>query len=298
MALGQSVVHNAPPANPAQGDVAMDTFWSYRGWRWLWVNALLVAAAIVWYAWHEPLGAPNGGTVYGYTIGGIAAAGIFYLMWYGIRKRSYHAHRTTLKGTLAAHVWLGVALSVLVPLHAGFQFGWNVHTLAYVLMMIVVISGIWGAIYYSALAPQIQSHRGGGTIKELVQQLHILEQNQSVQVAQKSDQLLQCKAYVDTHLGGAEFAPRFWRVIFMSPVAPFDSGKIGQLLAALPEAESAEGISLVQGADRRRELVNRIVHEIKTLTKLRAWLYIHLPVSCAMLAALLIHIFVVFFYRG
>ncbi len=275
-----------------------DTFFSYRGYRWLWANILLTLVLIVWYWLDEPLGVPNGGTFYGYTVGGIAAAGIAYLMWYGIRKRSYHSQTTTLKGTLAAHVWLGVALSIIVPLHAGFQFGWNIHTIAYVLMMIVVVSGIWGALYYATLASQVQSHRGGGTVKDIVQQIHIAEQNLSALVAQKSDHLMEVKRFVDQQLGGSEFKPRFWSMLLGHSAANFDPESLATLLAKLPDAESADGISLVQGADRKRELINRVQHEVKTLTKLKVWLYIHLPVSCALMVAVLIHIFVVFFYRG
>lgn len=275
-----------------------DTFFTYRGYRWLWANALLTLALIVWYWVDDPLGVPNGGTVYGYTVGGIAAAGIFYLMWYGVRKRSYHAQHTTLKGTLAAHTWLGIALAIIVPLHCGFQFGWNVHTLAYVLMMIVVVSGIWGALYYATLASQVQSHRGGGTVKDLVQQIHITEQNLDALIAQKSDRLVAVKRFVDEQLGGPDFTPKFWSTVLSKPIPNFEPTRVAELLAPLPDAEAVDGLALVQGANRKRELINRVRHEVQTLTKLRVWLYIHLPISCALLVALLIHIFVVFFYRG
>ena len=46
----------------------------------------------------------------------------------------------------------GLSLIVIVTLHTGFQFGWNVHTLAYGLMLLVIVSGIFGIVVYAAPA--------------------------------------------------------------------------------------------------------------------------------------------------
>ena len=39
----------------------------------------------------------------------------------------------------------------MATLHAAFQVGWNVHTLAYVLMLLVIASGIYGVVNYARL---------------------------------------------------------------------------------------------------------------------------------------------------
>lgn len=270
-----------------------DTFLNYRGYRWLWANVLLVVALVVWYMRDNPIGGSSGGSVYGFTVGGIATAGILYLMWFGVRKRSYHSRNATLKGWLAAHVWLGIALAIIVPLHAGFQFGFNVHTLAYALMVAVIISGIWGALNYSALAAEVQSHRGGGTVKDLVEQIHIVEQNIDSVVAKKSDQLIALKEFVSP-----PFVARFWSMIFGKPHPGFASSALGPLVAAVPAEEGEDAISVIKLADRKRDLVNRVQHDVKTLAILKLWLYLHLPLSLALVVVVAIHIFVVFFYRG
>ena len=44
---------------------------------------------------------------------------------------------------------LGLSLIVVATLHTGFHFSWNVHTLAYGLMMLVIASGavgVWAAL--------------------------------------------------------------------------------------------------------------------------------------------------------
>lgn len=240
----------------------------------------------------RPLGGRNGGTVLGYTYGTLAAVGILYLMYYGIRKRSYHAKYTTLKGALAAHVWLGIALSIIVPLHSAFQFGLNVHTLAYVLMMVVIISGIIGAVYYVGLAPEIPSHRGAGTIKKHLEQIKIIESDLESLIASKSDQFVDLKGKIDV-----TYKPSFWSLVLSSPPKLTDKSEIAELLHNLSEGESEEALKMISLVDKKVELIQQMQREVKIMAKLKIWLYIHLPVSFALLAALLIHIFTVFYYR-
>jgi hypothetical protein len=53
---------------------------------------------------------------------------------------------------------LGVALIVIGTLHTGFQLGWNVHTLAYALMMVVILSGIYGVAVYATLPASLSNN--------------------------------------------------------------------------------------------------------------------------------------------
>jgi len=59
----------------------------------------------------------------------------------GIRKRRYRQP----SGQDLGHVYIGTSLLVIVTLHTAFEFGWNVHTAAYALMEIVIVSGMIGA---------------------------------------------------------------------------------------------------------------------------------------------------------
>src|SRR5690606_30797663 len=98
--------------------------------------------SILLYAWPVYAEPRNGGTWQGYTLGTIGALLIGWLLWLGVRKRRYAKGSGTVQGWVSAHVYLGSALLVVATLHAGFQLGWNIHSLAYLLMVAVILSGM------------------------------------------------------------------------------------------------------------------------------------------------------------
>ena len=74
----------------------------------------------------------------------------------------------TLQGWLSSHVYLGGSLVVLATLHTGFQFGFNVHTLSYFLMMLVILSGVYGTYVYLYLPRLITENLGEDTLDSLL----------------------------------------------------------------------------------------------------------------------------------
>ena len=117
-------------------------FLSHKRMRWLKVASLLSLVAIISYALIDVEPRHNGGSWYGYTLGTIGAGLIVWLSLLGIRKRKMTEGTWSLKAWTSAHVYLGLSLIVIATLHTGFQLGWNVHTLTWALMMLVIASGI------------------------------------------------------------------------------------------------------------------------------------------------------------
>ena len=238
----------------------------------------------------SPTGGHNGGTPLGYTLGSLSTLGILYLTWFGIRKRSYYSSQTTMVGCLSAHVWLGLSLVLLVPLHAGFSVGPNVHTLAYVVMLIVVGSGIWGAMAYIHLPGALQSHRGGGSLPSLLEQLQLASREIEATMQQKSDLFIQFVRRIDV-----PFRPSIAASFFGPSPTILSRSILGELVAKLPESERVDALAVIGTINRKCDIAARIRSETRTFTCLRLWLYIHVPFTILLLIVLAIHIFSVFY---
>ncbi|MEO0367929.1 MAG: hypothetical protein AAF197_03980, partial [Pseudomonadota bacterium] len=179
------------------------TILNFKQARYLWVALVLSAASIVWYVLDDPIGSPNGGTWLGYTLGTIGALLIVWLMFLGIRKRSYSSNVGTVQGWTSAHVYLGTALLLLATLHTGFQFGMNVHTLAYGLMVVVIFSGFYGIYVYAKYPALIADNRAGDTLDEMLKELEKLE-DRSVKDSDTPDlRQLVNSANEGCHIGGS-----------------------------------------------------------------------------------------------
>ncbi|MEE9146274.1 MAG: hypothetical protein V3U27_02645, partial [Candidatus Tectomicrobia bacterium] len=147
----------------------------YKRFLFLKLALFAILVAVVAYALHAPIEASNGGTWLGYTFGGISALLVLWLLWFGIRKRRYGPGNVNLESWLSAHVYFGLALIVIGTLHTGFQFGLNVHTLAYFLMLFVVLSGLFGVYAYMRYPKDMTYNRRGSTLGEMLLQIADLD---------------------------------------------------------------------------------------------------------------------------
>ena len=143
--------------------------------RWAKIAGTGSLIVLLVYVFHDPQPRPNGGTWYGYTLGTIGALLILWLTALGIRKRAMTRGRWSLKSWTSAHVWLGLSLIVIGTLHTGFQFGWNVHTLAYALMMLVIVSGLFGVFAYAILPRVLSDNRNETTEPQMLEQLRSVD---------------------------------------------------------------------------------------------------------------------------
>jgi len=252
--------------------------------------------SIALYILDDPRVAPNGGTWLGYTLGTIGALTIVFLTLFGVRKRSYRSNLGDLKYWLSAHVWLGLALVVIATLHTGFQFGWNVHTLAYVLTMLVVFSGIWGVYMYLRF-PSLMSELLNS--KTLIQQGEVL-----IEIDQGALKLL------DSVEAGT-FKNKALQLLKSAATEPILRGFWANLKSDYPNSASEIALTqfesmFLQGEQSARQLSQLMAKRVGQLKRIRefvqlkslagVWLIFHVPMSIGLLASLVAHIFSVFFY--
>lgn len=289
----------------------------HRNAHYLWWAIGLVAASFVIYA--LPTGAQprNGGTWQGYLLGTVGAALIVWLAWLGVRKRRYGGSGSTLQGWASAHVYLGGALLVTATLHAAFQLGWNVHSLAYVLMCVVILSGFYGVYAYLSHPRRIAQSRAGVSREALFADLFELDA-EGRKLAEACDPEVRVaveSSIARTQLGGGVWAQltgrdrsRFVRrdsaqghTTASAPVANHDQNPVIDFVAArLPRAtkrnEASNLQELLAVLTRRQSVLRRLRRDIQLTAALKIWLYVHVPLTIALLGALAIHVLVTFLY--
>lgn len=269
---------------------------AYANFRWLKLTAVLLAACIAAYVWHEPARVPNGGTWLGYALGTIGALVILWLLWFGVRKRRYASTSGLLLGWLSAHVYLGTALAVIATLHAGFQVGWNVHTLAYALMLAVIVSGFFGVYAYLRYPRLMTDNLGEETLASLLIKIADLDRQARTLALDLPDSVNQLvlAAAQGTRVGGSWLAQLSGR----DSACPTDAAIVGVQVVgkSLRGNEARVNQQLYTVLLRKQELVARSRRDVAYKARVDLWLYVHVPLSVALLAALVAHVVSVFFY--
>jgi hypothetical protein len=278
--------------------------------RYLWIALALVAVCIAAYAWHTPAEPPNGGTWLGYALGSLAALLVLWLTAFGIRKRSYHSSLGTVRGWLSAHVYLGLALVVVATLHSGFQFGWNVHTLAYVLLCLVVASGLVGVVLYLRYPAAMSANRAGANREQLLAEVADLDERAARIAVRLPDEYagLLGSSRDRTNVGGGALALLSGRdrsqIVLPASPAPVANPDQATLLSWLADrlSRSSDGAQsqsiqdLLTLVATRKGLLVRLRRDLKLQAWLEVWLYVHVPLTFALLAAIIAHVLIVFLY--
>jgi hypothetical protein len=283
-----------------QRTTAHDGFLTYNNFRWLKIATGICVLSLVVYLMVDVQPRHNGGSWYGYTLGTIGALLILWLTMLGIRKRAMSPGSWSLKAWTSAHVYLGLSLIVIGTLHTGFQLGWNVHTLAWALMMIVILSGMVGIWFYATLPQRLSTNRfdegGAVTDQQMIEQLRSLDR-QLHDAAQPLD--AQQAAMVLGSLEQDPFTGGFLARLtnkYPNCATRKTQAELRSLRAYQPR-QADDPLDKVDSLLNRKEgTLGRLRKHLQIKSMLQVWLYIHVPVTFALIAALSAHIVSVFFY--
>jgi hypothetical protein len=202
-----------------------------------------------------------------------------------------------------------------VLLHSGFQYGANIHTLALLLMVLVIASGLYGVFVYMKYPTRLSHNRGGVNRSELLDQLEDID-NRSRRVAVELD--VQFQEVVASGIRRTQLGGSIWgklrgqdRSQIMLPVS--SGGKhssvtsnAGQeaVLDWLAEQQSRSSDAALAGTiselsaliRNKRKLLKQLGEEFRLQATLEIWLYVHVPLTVALLVAVFAHILTVFIY--
>lgn len=266
-----------------------ESFLAHRRFRWAKVAAALTVVVIVAYLLIDVQPRHNGGTWFGYTLGTIGVLLILWLSLLGVRKRNMTEGRWSLKAWTSAHVYLGLALIVIGTLHTGLQLGWNVHTLAWALMMLVIVSGIYGITVYATLPASLSSNRKEMTRWQMVEALAALDRqlDQAAQPLQR-EQADRVIAALDQDV----FRAGLWARL----TGRYRSCATARALKAFDHAGDEAKQRVQSLLARRKAQLDQIRRQMRLRALLEVWLFVHIPATIALLAALTAHVISVFYY--
>lgn len=308
-------------------------FLEHKDYRYLKLAVGLALIAILVYWFSTPAGgSAYGGSWYGYVLGIASLQLVLVHAWYGIRKRrtpriaerrkgwrkkrgkpdtsgdpgndrrqqcpeDNWRYGGALRGWLSAHVYMGGLLLALATLHSGFHFGWNVHTLAYILLLLVIASGVYGTFAYLYYPRLITENIETDTLEDLLLKISELDELARVRALDLPDDInaMVEQARLHTWIGGNMFQQLRRR----RRNCPTDHAveKVQELGKKLVEGEQPRLLrDLYSVLLQKQRLVTRARREVCLNARMRFWLYIHGPLTIALLAALFAHVAAILVY--
>ncbi|HEX5318827.1 MAG TPA: hypothetical protein VFW46_06705 [Stellaceae bacterium] len=272
-----------------------ESFLAFESFRYLKLAALVAVLSLLIYLVSEPYGGRYGGSWAGYVLGTVGALLILWLTWFGYRKRTYAEDHGRLAARLSAHVYLGLALLVTATLHTGFHFGWNIHTLAYALMVLVIVSGAFGVFFYARYPRMMTGNRANMTMQQMLGRIAILNDDLRSRALPLDDETtaLVEGAVESTEIGGSvlrQISGHYPNCKTAAAIAGMDAR-----MATVAPVMEADWRQIRVLLDEKAQLLGRVRRDISLKAVMDVWLYFHVPVTFALLAALLAHVVSVFF---
>jgi hypothetical protein len=269
--------------------------------RWGGVTLGLALVAVAARVWQEPDGPetlPGGsrvGLIYGFLGGGLIvfawllSALRFVPSWWFLGSRAFW-----LKG----HIWLGLLSFVLILCHSGPRFGGLFEEALYLLFFLVIATGIFGLVLQQFLPRWLTVEVPCEVPYEQIP--HVCQR-----LREKADLDVQAKC-----VGAAEVTCQRLKGWYGEVMRPYlgwpsqrdllaDAGKTAQVfteLRALPDVEQSPIADLlgrleVYCTERRRLARQETLHWL-----LHSWLYLHIPLSAAMMVMMIAHAVITLYY--
>jgi hypothetical protein len=267
--------------------------------KWLAVSLIILGAATavyIPYALHAPSG-PSGGSAIGLTFGIVGSAFMVFAGLLAGRKKFPVWRLGRAQTWMRGHLWLGLLSLPIIFFHAGFRFGGPLTSVLMVLLIIVVASGLFGALLQHYLPNVMTVQVPSETIFEQIE--HVRAQF----VADADGVVAGAESTASGEEGAAPLAAFYQR-----EMRPFlqSHGARHQLLSNRERAHSTfEGLRMllpaeVQEATGRLEQICEEERQLRRQSLLHHWLHgwlmLHIPLSFALLLLGCVHAIVALRY--
>jgi hypothetical protein len=278
---------------------------------WLIASSAILAVCLVIYVLYA-LTAPQvgGGTAIGLLFGVIGFGFMLFAAALGIRKRYPIWRIGRAQHWMRGHIWLGTLALPIIFLHAGFHFGGWLTTLLMVLLLIVTISGLAGAYLQHTLPTRIMREVAYETIYD---QIGRIQRGLVTEAEERAGGVAEQMApgrgagatVVLTYIGAVpEINTELdaFNAVFNDDIKPYlmDQQKHSPLRSRaysgeffrkvremLPERARPTAIALEEICEEKRQLDRqRTLHAV-----LHTWLFIHIPLSIAVILLGFVHAF-------
>lgn len=257
---------------------------------------------------------PGGGSALGLTYGAVGFGFMLFVTLLSLRKKFpiWRIGRT--QTWMRGHLWLGALSFPLILLHAGFLFGHGLTSWLMWLFLAVWTSGLFGAWMQHALPRRILRDVPMETIYDQIHQVRRQLLDESDTIVADATGRLDVTTAVSATAGATALATVMrpvtagadetgvLRVFYIKEMRPFlehparghalaDRASAAARFAKLRPLVPASLESAMQDLENICEEERQLLQQERMHALLHGWLIVHVPLSFAMMALAVVHVF-------
>lgn len=218
---------------------------------------------------------------------------VIFLSFYKLRLNIYRIRLGSMQAWLQAHIYIGLICAALIFIHSGFHFHWNFSSFLFLLFLLVVVSGIIGALIYKTIPLSIAKYgKEVITYERVIDGLQQYYLDAEKSISNTSDEF---KKVYEKHI-----KPLFqskepdWKYLMMEEQELLNKRKqTFELLKKTIPANEVYDLNILCTILIERE---KLAFKGSKLKLLRIWLNIHMPLVFAMLTAAVFHILSIVYF--
>lgn len=276
------------------------------------------------------LNGPSGGSVIGIMLGILGSAFMLFAGLLGMRKRFRTWRIGRAEFWMRGHLWLGLIALPIIWMHAGFRHGGTLTTVLMWLTYVIVVSGIIGAIFQHFMPRAMTRNVPDETIFEQIgnvlrhlateaddvaavcgpengEDLLDWRKRRTAALKTRSGRALMTEQRRDQLIAAVEAAPAqgsaSLKQFYLGQIKPYVAGDATAAVLSDPVRASSlfmqQKFLLPQPLHETIDDLQRICDEVRQLHLqrrmhrwLHGWLFVHVPLSMALLVLAIVHVIV------